>query len=400
MDVRAAGGWLAVGVAFAAFISLGLPDAVVGVAWPTMRVELSRLISSLGWVIASGSAGYVVSSFLAGFALRVLGVGVVLLVSTSVVTMALLGYSVSPVFVAVCVSAFGVGLGSGAIDASLNAYVAERLPPVFMSWLHGFYGVGATIGPLLMTWAVTGGAGLGVETTWRTGYLLLAAMLGGLSLVFVLTLRIWPGPERHGAEGRPAKGTLSETLGSGGVWMQLGLFFVYCGIEVTAAQWIYSVMVEGRGRAEAVSGLAVTGYWLLFTVGRFVLGAMTVRVAPGRILRWATGLAPIPAVMLLVGGGAWAELASAAVLGFLLAPVYPMLMSETAARVGERLSRQAIGLQVSAAVVGVSVWPGVAGLAARAGGLVWVPVLILGLCVLMWLMHEVAVRRFGGGATS
>lgn len=382
-------GWGLLVVAFLAFVSLGLPDAVLGVAWPTMRVSLGREIYFLGVVLASGSAGYVLSSFSAGALAKRLGVGTVLLVSTLLATAGLVGYAVTPVFIGVCASAFLVGVGSGAIDACLNAFVAARLPPRYMSWLHGFYGVGATIGPALMTWAVMGGMGGGAGSGWRAGYAMLAGFLGGMSVVFLATRRAWEVGGGPGGMAVEAPARLGETLRVPRVWLQLTLFFLYCGIEVTAGQWLFSLLSEGRGRTGTLSGMTVTAYWAMFTAGRFVLGALTLRIPQRRILRWSMCSTPVVAALLWVGAHPWMDFAAAGLFGFAIAPLYPMLMSETADRVGRRHASHAIGMQVSAAVLGISVWPLLAGILASAYGLETVPVFLVGLCVAMVVLHEV-----------
>jgi fucose permease len=385
----APGGWLLITVAFIAFISLGLPDAVLGIAWPTMRVELGKAISYLGVVLLAGSSGYILSSFCAAWATHRLGIGTVLLLSTGLVATGLVGYTLTPWFWGVCASAVLVGLGSGAIDSCLNAFVSARLKPAYMSWLHGFYGVGATIGPAIMTWAVTSSV-----WGWRAGYAALAATMGVLTVVFLLTQKPWRQATMPREEAKSAEPIgLRQTLRLPAVWMQVTLFFIYCAIEVTAAQWLYSLLSESRGRAETLSGMSVTAYWGLFTVGRFVLGAMTLHIAQARILRWSMWLAPLPCLTLWLGLGGTIDLISAALIGFFLAPIYPMLMSETVSRVGEAATAQSIGLQVSAAVLGVSFGPMIGGLLARGLGLEAVPVYLLGLCVLLLVLHEVVLWR-------
>lgn len=385
--------YLMIGIAFAAFVSLGLPDGVLGVAWPSMRHGLGQAVDRLGVIILCGTAGYFLSSFFGGSVAGRLGVGRVLLLSTLLVTVALAGYAVAPVFAVVCGAAFVMGLGSGSIDASMNAYVAEHYSPAWMSWLHGFYGVGATLGPVVMTTALAQGSEVG---GYRWGYGALAVMQGVMVVMFFATQKWW-GDGGHqqvatGEEEGGGKAGLMESLKRGAVWGQMALFFVYCGIEVAAGQWLFTLLTEGRGHGTWISGTSVTAYWGLFTAGRFVMGVATMRLATGTILRMAMLCGPVCIGVLWAGVSAAVDLVAAGLLGFCLAPVYPMLMSETAGRVGKRFAPQAISLQVSIAIVGIAVFPSLAGQLAR-HSLEWIPPMLLGLSLVLLGLHEALVRR-------
>lgn len=372
---------LTVLVAFVAFISLGLPDAVLGVAWPSMRAGFGKAVSYMGLVMVSGTVGYVLSSFAAPIASRAFGLANVLLGSTVLVTAALVAYATAPVFAAVCAAAWLMGVGSGAIDACLNGYAAERFPASFMSYLHGFYGVGATLGPFVMTLAVT-------HSTWRTGYGVLALGTTAMAGLFLLTRQTW---QTHPVDGQPTHEdtpSLLATLKLARVWLRAAIFFVYCGIEVSTGQWLFSLFTESRHHAAEPSGMSVTAYWGLFTVGRFVLGTLAIKVAPARLVRLATWLIPLPIIALMLNLGPWPDYTAAALLGFLCAPIYPLMMSQTPAAVGMAYSRPTVALQVSAATIGVALFPPTAGILAKATSLEAVPVFVLALAGLLLLLTE------------
>lgn len=407
-------------IAFLAFISLGLPDGVLGVAWPSMRHVLGQAVDRLGVVILCGTSGYFLSSFFGGTVAGRLGVGNVLLISTLLVTAALVGYALAPAFAVVCGAAFVMGLGSGSIDASMNTYVAERFGPVWMSWLHGFYGVGATLGPVVMTASVAIADRSGSEG-YRTGYGTLAGIMGGMVVVFLLSRNWWTPPHTPpsppsslsptqptplpqssaavpvspaGVGASPAvdavepRAGLWEALSRRAVWGQMALFFVYCGIEVTAGQWLFTLLTEGRHHSTWIAGTSVTAYWGLFTAGRFILGLATLRFATSTILRGAMMCSPGCIGLLWAGISPEVDMAAAALLGFCLAPVYPMLMSETAERVGKRLAPQAISLQVSIAIVGIALFPSAAGQLAK-HSLEWIPPMLLGMSVVLLGLGEI-----------
>lgn len=390
---------LLVALSFAAFVSLGLPDAVLGVAWPSVRRAFGLPISRLGAFLACGVAGYLVSSFLAGNLVRRFGVGRVLLFSTVLAAAGLTGYALVPRWELLLPAAACVGLGSGAIDAGINAFAASAFSARVVTWLHAFYGVGATLGPVVMTAAVTADDAAG----WRWGYGWIAAALAAMAIGFAATLPLWrvPGAEPGGTGESPA--TAGEALRNPVVLAQVLFFLLYTGTEVTAAQWLFSLLSESRGLAAATAGAAVAAFWAALTVGRIVSGQVAATVPPVAILRFALLVAPVGAMLLCVrasapsaAGQAFA-FAGAALLGFALAPVFPMLISATPARVGPRLAAQAIGFQVSAATLGVAALPSLAGLLARRVGLEVIGPFLLAATVALFVLHEVTVRIAGRG---
>ena len=357
---------LRVALAFVAFVSLGLPDGVLGVAWPSIRATFDRPLGHLGQLLAAGITGYIVSSFLGGQVVRAIGVGRLLLASSVVVAAALAGYSLAPVWGVVLACAALAGLGAGAVDAGINTFAAARFSPRVVNWLHACWGIGATTGPLLVTAILARGGG------WRTGYAMIGAAMAALSLVFLFTLRLWnigDGAHAGDGEGSPGTASMAEALRRPVVWVQLLLFFVYCGIESTAGQLLYSLFTESRGVAPTAAGVAVGGYWGALTAGRVVFGQLAASLGRVAILRIGMTLAPLAALLIWWNPADAVSFAGAALLGFGLAPIFPTLISATPSRVGEYFAPQAVGFQVAAANVGIATLPGTVGFVAGRAGL-------------------------------
>lgn len=403
-------------VAFVAFISLGLPDGVVGVAWPSVRRTFGLPLSQLGALLMAGTCGYLISSFSSGIVVRRLGVGRLLLASSLLMVGASIGYATAPAWpVMIAMGVLG-GLGAGAIDAGLNAYAAQHFSPRLVNWLHAFYGVGATLGPLLMTGVLAAGL------SWRAGYATNAALLGVMTLCFALTLRLWATGESQswdappkggnsavGADGMPVGGPLSagiappglaQTLRRPVVLMSVLLFFLYTGLEVAAGQWTYSLFTEARGVAPNVAGVWVGVYWASLTAGRILFGAVAARVPPLAMLRAAMLTAPLGAVLIWVNPGPLASFLGLALMGFCFAPIFPLLISLTPGRVGKPTANQAIGFQVSAACLGAAGVPGFAGVLAKRLGLEVIGPVLLCVAVALLVLHEAIVRVARASAAS
>jgi fucose permease len=349
-------------VAFLGFMSLGLPDGILGVAWPSIRATFGVPLRHLGVLLAAAMIGYLVSSVCAGWLVTRLGVGPVLAWSSVLIVVNSWGYALASAWPVMVACAILAGLGAGAIDAGINAFAAARFPAGVVTWLHASYGAGAMLGPLLMT--ATLSAGLG----WRWGYGILGLALAGMAAVFALTLDLWRmGPSRHGNP-RDSAG-LVATLAHAPVWTGVLLFFLYTGLEVTAGQWTYTLLTEGRGLAPAMAGGAVAAYWASLTAGRVVAGALTSRISAHLLLLAAMLVAPVGGALVWAASGPVLAVVGLVVLGAALAPIYPLLTAQTPRRVGSRHATHAIGVQVSAAYLGAAAIPGAVGVGATWQGL-------------------------------
>jgi fucose permease len=400
-------------IAFVAFVSLGLPDGVLGVAWPSVRGTFGLPVSHLGSLLTAGTCGYLVSSFSSGAVVPRLGVGRLLLISSLLMVGASAGFATAPAWPVMVAMAVVGGIGSGAIDAGLNAYAAHHFSPRLVNWLHAFYGVGATLGPLLMT------AVLAVGLSWRWGYATNAAVLGIMAACFLVTLRLWEdplatgasepsprpagrpdgtgdgdgGPEARASSGGPAaRPAVLRTLRRPVVWMSVLLFFLYTGLEVATGQWVYTLFTEGRGIDPAVAGVWVGVYWASLTAGRIVFGSVAGRVPPLLMLRATMLAAPLGALLIWSNQGPLGSFLGLALMGFCFAPMFPLLISLTPARVGRTSAAQAIGFQVSAASLGAAGVPALTGVLARWRGLEVIGLVLLCVAAALLVLHETIAR--------
>lgn len=374
-------------IVYIGFISLGLPDSLLGVAWPSMRRTFGLPLDALGAVFFFGTCGYLVSSMNAGRILRRTGIGLLLAGSSLLTVIVMLGYALSPRWFVFVVLSFFSGFAGGAVDAGLNVFAATNLTNRHMNWLHAFWGVGASTGPIIMT------AVLGTGAVWRWGYGVIAALQTVLVVGFFLTLKQWavPGSESpHGPGGAPPART--EVLRLPAAWISMALFFVYCGIETITGQWMYSVMVESRSISPVRAGAWVSLYWASLTAGRFLIGSLANHVDTVRLVRWCMSGVLCGVVLLLTGSTAL-TLAGLALTGFSLAPIFPSLMSLTPRRFDARHVPRIIGYQVGSGAIGLALLPALAGVIARRAGLETICVFLLVLATAMVALHEMIVRR-------
>ena len=390
-------------LSYLAFVSLGLPDTVFGVAWPSLRDGFGLSEAALGAVLGAGLIGYFCSGLVAGRLIGAMGVGGVVCTSSALVALALAAYALAPSWPTFFPVGALLGLGSGAIDAGLNAYAARHFSVRHVNWLHACWGIGASTGPLIMTAAIAHGWG------YRGGYAALAGILGAMSVAFLYTRRLWsegqsPGrspPELAASAGAdPATqpsaipsqaptslGSASAALRRGRVWLQLAAFFLYTGLESTTGQWCFTLLRERHQLGIEGAGSWTSAYWASLTVGRIVLGGFADRFGPDRLLRWSS--------LGMLGGAALFALGSGAVgrsglllLGLSLAPVFPTLMARTPARLGDAVARHAIGFQVSAATLGSALLPSLTGVLVARFGLASAPLLGLGAGLGFFAVHE------------
>lgn len=374
-------------LALLAFVSLGLPDALLGVAWPGLRRELGQPLDAMGLVLAATVGGYLVSSSASGAASRRLGVGSLLVSSGALVVLGNLAIALAPSLAAVLAGALVSGLGGGAIDAVINAHAAHHFVPGRVVWLHACWGIGAALGAGTMAWCVAGGAG------WRVGYGAVAVVVALLSAGFLLTRGRW----HRSAEGQARAAALASSLREPRVRRHGVLFFLYTGLEAGLGQWAFKLLTEQRSYPVELAGAAVSGYWGSLTAGRLVGGVVAHHVAPARMVLLALVLAPLGSLMFAAGpGGGWPLVALCA-LGFSFGPVFPLLIAQTPARVGPAHASNAVGFQVAAAALGSAAVPGVAGVLGRHLGLsaigAWLVLVAAGV-----LFAELRVRQRAGRA--
>ncbi|MEU8616169.1 MFS transporter, partial [Actinoplanes sp. NPDC048791] len=340
-------------LAYFAFISLGLPDGLLGVGWPSMATEFRVGTDTVGLLLFAGTAGYLVSSVAAGFSIARLGVGPLLAVSTALASLALAGYAISPAFAFLVPCALIAGFGGGAIDAGLNAYAAGAFGPRHMNWLHAFFGLGVAIGPLIMTAVLSGGL------SWHWGYGIVASGQALLAVAFALTRRSWAQHRTRPTTAEQAAGTaapkptrIAVTLAIPAVWISAAAFAVYVALEISAGLWAFLFLTGERGISATVAGICVSAYWASLFVGRVVQGFIVERVGTTRILVGSLLGLVAGSVLVALPGPGWLAVAGLMVIGFAAAPVFPLLTLTTADRVGSLHADRTIGVQIGASGLG------------------------------------------------
>ncbi len=379
---------LLVTIAYLGFVILGLSSGLLGVAWPSIRQTFGAPLDAVGALLLTTTAGYLLASFTGGASIARLGMGGFLLVGALVAGAGPLGYVAAPVWWVMVAIGFIAGLGGGVVDAGLNTYIATNHGPTLMNWLHASFGVGAMLGPLLMTKIIEWGY------SWRWGYGIIAALNLALALVFIFTRKQWHLREAHQSATVPTqKASSLDTLRLPIVWLGIALFVVFTGIEGSAGQWAYSLFTESRAITPVMAGMWVSIYWGIFTAGRILFGFIAARVGLTSLLRACTAGAIVGAVLLWSNVNDMASGLGLALIGLCVAPMYPSSTSLTPQRVGEAHAANAIGFQVAAGGLGFALLPGLAGVLARAIGLEIVGPFLLATGAVTLLLHEAIVRH-------
>lgn len=376
---------LLLAIIYLAFISLGLPDALLGSAWPMMHVEMEVPVSYAGIISMIISVGTIVSSLASHRLTSLLGAGRVTAISVAMTAAGLLGFSVSDSFWMLCVIAIPYGLGAGAIDAALNNYVALHYEARHMSWLHCFWGVGATLGPYVMGACLAGGL------PWNSGYRTIAIIQTVLAVLIFATLWLWKGNGDSGSEGEAGERenlTLLQILKKPGVKEVLLAFFCYCAVEQTAGLWASSYMVMGRGLSEEIAARWAAIFYLGITAGRFLSGFVTMKLDDKSMIRLGQGIM-LAGLLLVVLPMDDAVLCVGLVLvGVGCAPIYPSIIHGTPANFGPGLSQAMIGMQMACAYMGSTLMPPLFGLIAQNVSVHWYPVYLLVITAVMVVMAE------------
>ncbi len=363
-------------LAFIAFVGLGMPDGLLGVGWPSIRASFSIPLDSIGMLLTASVIGYMTSSFLSGFLLSRVGVGRVLAASCLVTGMALIGYTLVPHWWMMILLGVFAGLGAGAIDAGLNTYVAAHFSEGLMQWLHASWGVGITMGPIIMT--------LGQKSfnTWHFGYQVVGGFQITLAICFVLTLAMW-GQNNVISESQSEKKLtdyktpIKETLRQPQVWLSLVLFFLYVGAESGLGTWTYTLLTESRGVETTLAGFFTGSYWFTFTIGRIVAGIITRKVGVNKLVLGGLVGALVGAGILIWNPSEIANVISVGIIGISIAPIFPAMMSGTRVRVGDHFAANTIGMQMAATGLGTVIIPSMMGVLARNISLEVIPVCLL-----------------------
>lgn len=377
-------------VIYLAFISLGLPDSLLGSAWPSMYPEFGVPVSWAGVVSMIIAAGTIVSSLQSDRLTRRLGAGKVTAFSVAVTAVALLGFSFSKSFWMLCLWAVPYGLGAGSVDAALNNYVALHYKSRHMSWLHCMWGVGATLGPYIMGYALSGGQG------WDAGYRYVGIIQITLTAILFFSLPLWKkngGTEEKEriSEERPL--TLKQIVRIPGAKEVMLCFFCYCAIEQTTILWASSYLRLYKGVPAGTAAGFAGVFFIGITAGRALSGFITMKLSDTQMIR--LGMVLIAAgVAVLFLPGAWPlSLAGFCLVGLGCAPVYPCIIHSTPGHFGAERSQAVIGVQMASAYVGTCLMPPLFGIIANHITVALFPAYLLALLILMAVMHELLTKK-------
>jgi fucose permease len=378
---------------YLAFVSMGLPDALLGSAWPSIYRQLDVSVSLVGVVTILISTGTVISSLFSSRLDRRFGAGKITAFSTLLTAVALFGFSRSASFIHLCLWAIPYGLGAGSIDVVLNNYAALHFKSSHMNWIHFSWGLGAASGPYLMGLLLSRGE------PWTFGYRLVGILQLIMTLMLFLSLPLWqkdgvrsPIIHRENDGGEPGHLRPGNIIHLPGVKSILPVFFCYSALEVTTGLWASSYLVLSRGLHPIIAAKWASLFYLGITGGRAINGFIANRFSDTQLIRAGLGIIAAGMIVLLLPLGAPAAMAGLVLFGLGCAPVYPCIIHATPLRFGADRSQAFIGVQMASAYLGTTLMPTLFGLIGRSLGMGFFPVFLLALLLLMILMHERLIR--------
>ena len=378
---------LLLAIIYLSFISLGLPDALLGAAWPTMCQEFSVPVSYAGGISMIIAIGTIISSLQSDRLTKWLGTGKVTAISVGMTAVALFGFSVSGAYWQLCLWAIPYGLGAGSVDASLNNYVALHYASRHMSWLHCMWGLGATIGPYIMGFVLSGGG------HWSAGYRYVGLLQILLTAILLLSLPLWKNRQAD-SDGESAKPLpLSQVVRMPGAKEIMVTFFCYCGLEQTAMLWGSSYLALYKGIPAETAAFFASMFFIGITAGRGLNGFLTVKFSDTQLIRLGQVIILAGAGVMLLPMGQTASLMGLILIGLGCAPIYPCIIHSTPAHFGAEKSQALIGVQMASAYVGTLLMPPLFGLIANHISVGWMPAYLLAILALMIFMHERLIRK-------
>lgn len=380
---------LLLAVIYLSFISLGLPDSLLGSAWPAMYSEFGVPVSYAGIISMIIAAGTILSSLQSDRLTRKLGTGKVTAISVAMTAVALFGFSFSNSFWILCFWAIPYGLGAGSVDASLNNYVALNYASRHMSWLHCMWGVGASLGPYIMGYAMTGGQG------WNSGYGYIAVLQIVLTIILIFSLPLWKNrAEEKNADYVNAKTlTLKEIIKISGAKEIMITFFCYCALEQTTGLWASSYLTLHKGISADKAASFASMFFIGITIGRAFSGFITMKLSDSKIIRLGQGVAAIGIITLMLPFGEYISLIGLIMIGLGCAPIYPCIIHSTPEYFGADKSQAIIGVQMASAYIGTLLMPPIFGLIAEYINVSLYPVYLFIVMIFMVVMHEALLRK-------
>lgn len=379
---------LLLAVIYLAFISLGLPDSLLGAAWPTMYVQFRVPVSYAGILSMTIALGTIISSLQSDRLTKRLGAGKVTAISVAMTAAALFGFSVSHSFWLLILWAIPYGLGAGSVDAALNNYVALHFESRHMSWLHCMWGIGASAGPYIMGYALNGGYG------WNTGYQYIGILQMVLTFILFISLPLWKGKSETEQSNSGGKAlSMKEILAIPGAKEVILMFFCYCAIEQTTGLWASSYLVLHKGISAEMAANFASMFYIGITIGRAISGFATMKWNDTQMIRLGQGIIVAGILVMILPFGKSVSLAALILIGFGCAPIYPCIIHSTPAHFGAEKSQAIIGVQMASAYVGTCIMPPIFGLIANSITVALLPCYLLLLILLMFFMHEKLTRK-------
>ena len=369
---------------YIAFISLGLPDSLLGSGWPAMRADLGVPVSYMGIVSMVISGGTIVSSLFSDSLTRKCGARVVTAVSVLLTAVALLGFSFSGKFWMLIVFAIPYGLGAGAIDAALNNYVALHYSSKHMSWLHCFWGVGTIVSPFVMSYALA-------TSTWHNGYRIVGFVQLGIAALLLLTLPVWKVNQNAAAETQKKIGLPAAVKIRGVPFLLIG-FFAYCAAEATTMGWASTYFAEVKGVSADQAAQYASLFYIGITVSRFLSGFVSEKLGDRKLILTGTAILTCGILLLMIPAASGVAIAGFIVIGFGCGPIYPCIIHSTPYNFGAENSGAIIGIQMAGAYVGSTFMPPLFGLLGNKISFSILPVYIFIFFLLMIVMTELTFR--------
>lgn len=370
---------------YVSFISLGLPDSLLGSAWPQMQESLGVSLSLGGVISFLITASTILSSLVSHQVIQRFGTGAVTMCSVAMTALALFGFSLSNSFLALCLWAIPYGLGAGSVDAALNNFVALHCKAKHMSWLHCFWGIGATGGPYIMGLCLSRGIG------WQAGYRTISFLQMALTLILLLSLPLCKKQElplSGGETVRPQTPQWGKLLKRPGVKAALTAFFFYSALELTTGLWGSSYMVAVRGISPETAAKWISLFYLGITAGRFFSGFLTLRFSDDAMVRLGEGTAIVGILLILLPLHNLFLCLGLILTGLGCAPIYPSLLHATPQRFGKSLSQSLMGTQMAISYLGSTTMPPVSGFLSEKISMGLYPILLLVFALCMTILTE------------
>lgn len=381
-------------IIYLAFISLGLPDSLLGSAWPVLHHELNVPVSYAGIISMIIAFSTVISSLNSDRLTKKFGAGLVTAVSVAITCLSLFGFSVSHSFWLLCLIAIPYGLGGGSVDAALNNYVALHYKSRHMSWLHCMWGVGAASGPYLMGFA------LSRQNSWNMGYRYVGIFQVVLTAILFVSLPIWKTRKNENQVSESAESkqpskvlSLKEILSIKGAKPIMLCFFCYCAVEQTTGLWAASYLNIFKGIEAEIASFFASLFYTGITVGRAINGFVTMKFSDKALIRIGQGIIASGILMLLIPGSDILALAGFIIIGLGCAPIYPCVIHSTPATFGEDKSQAIVGVQMASAYIGTTFMPPLFGLISKYISISLLPLYLTVLLITMTFMYSLVVKK-------